>query len=401
MKVLAIPDLHCFYDNYSRVGEDGIPSRLSDFRQTSDAVVRLAVRERVDVAVAPGDYFVNPRPAPRAIIEVARMFSSLEEAGITVVGCNGNHDTPGPGQPGPVDVIATLGRSAWGITSPQVVVANGLQVAVLPWAKPSAFIQDAENVGDANQRTSEALLGIAHALSAQLDHTRQAILIGHWAVAGCQTSSGQVLFGEEPTLPLSELQALPFQAVIMGHIHKPQLWTGPGRPSTIHPGAVQLVPPVIHTGALTRRDFGEENDPRGAYIVDLDTREVAWHDLPTRRFLTIDLEVGDENDIEHVLHGQPTSGAIVRARYRANEEEAKRFDHGAILKALHDSGAYQVAGIFPEVDRGERGREASITESTGPIEALEKWLQLRSDISGDLRAKVMAEAATLLEEVQA
>jgi exonuclease SbcD len=387
MKILAIPDLHCFYDNYSRTLEDGTPSRLADFRLTAGALVELAVAENVALAVAPGDYFVNPRP-PRAIIEVARLFSRLEDAGVPAIGCGGNHDAPGPGQPGPVDLIATLGRGAWGITTPQVVTVAGLQVAVLPWAKPSAFVEGAESQADANQQTVEALLAIARSLAGQLDHTRPAILIGHWAVAGCQTSSGQMLFGEEPTLPLAELQALPFQAVIMGHIHKPQIMdASPGQP------------PVIHTGALTRRDFGEENDPRGAYIVDLDTREVTWHHLPTRYFLTLDLEVGD--DIEDILHGQPTGGAIVRARYRATQEESKQFDHAKIIQALYDAGAYHVAGVFPEIDRGERSREASITESTGPIDALKKWLGLRSDISEDLRARAIAEAAALLEEVQA
>ncbi|HHW13686.1 MAG TPA: exonuclease SbcCD subunit D [Firmicutes bacterium] len=391
MKVLAIPDLHCHYDNYSRPGEDGTPSRLVDWRRTADALVKLAIRERVDLAVAPGDYFVTPRPPARAIIEVANLFARLEAAGIPVVGCSGNHDTPGPGHPGPVDVIATLGQRAWGITTPQVVEVAGIQVAVLPWAKPSAVAAESESTGDAIQQTAGVLLGIARALAAQCDLSRPTIMIGHWAVAGCRTSSGQVLFGEEPTLPLAELQTLPFQAVIMGHIHRPQEWTSPG------------APPVIHTGALERRDFGEEHDRRGAYIVDLDTREVQWHDLPARRFLTIDLA-----NVTGGIRSEPTEweldqvrDAIVRVCYRATEEQAKGIDHADIIETLYDSGARHVAGVFPEIIRGERGREASVTETTSPLEALDKWLALRADLSEDLRTKARAEAEALLKEVSA
>jgi exonuclease SbcD len=265
-------------------------------------------------------------------------------------------------------------------------------VAVLPWAKPSSLVEHADGQADAIQQTVAALLDITRGLAGQLDLTRQSILIGHWAVSGCQTSSGLTLFGEEPTLPLAELQALPFQAAIMGHIHKPQVWAGLGQP------------PVVHTGALERRDFGEERDLRGAYIVDLDTGEAAWHDLPARRFLTINLEVGGEIESilhECALHGQPATGAIVRARYRATEEEAKRFDHAATIKAIQDAGAHYVAGVFPEVTRGERSREASVTESTGPIEALEKCLATRPDLSERMGRIVVLAAQTLLEEVQA
>jgi exonuclease SbcD len=388
MKVLACPDPHCYYDNHSRLGEDGTPSRLADWGQTADALVRLAIQQKVDLVVVPGDYFVTPRPPARAIIEVTRRFARLEEAGIPVVGCSGNHDTPGPGQLGPVDVIATLGRPAWGITTAQVITAAGIQVAVLPWAKPSAFTQEADSQGDAIQQTVDALLATARALAAQIDPSRQAILIGHWAVSGCRTSSGQTLFGEEPTLPVAELQALPFQAVIMGHIHRPQIMDET-------PG----YPPVIHTGALERRDFGEENDPRGAYIVDLDTLKATWHDLPARRFLTIDLEPGDGWECR--LHAEPVRDEIVRVCYRATEEQAKQFDHAAIIRALQEAGAHHVAGIFPEIDRGERSREATVTESTGPLEAMSKWLELKNDVSAELKGKALVVAGELLQEVSA
>ncbi|MDI6872653.1 MAG: hypothetical protein QME79_15135, partial [Bacillota bacterium] len=73
-KVLAIPDLHTTYENYSHPLEDGTSSRLADWRRTADALVALAIREKVDLAVAPGDFFTTPRPTARAIIEVAGLF---------------------------------------------------------------------------------------------------------------------------------------------------------------------------------------------------------------------------------------------------------------------------------------------------------------------------------------
>lgn len=94
-------------------------------------------------------------------------------------------------------------------------------------------------------------------------------------------------------------------------------------------------------------------------------------------------------------------GAIVRVVYQATEEQAKRIDHNAIIQALYNAGAHQVAGIYPEIVRSERVREASITETTGPLDALEKWLKLRTDLSNDMRARVAQKARALLEEVYA
>ena len=401
MRVLCIPDMHCWYTNYARPTDDGIDTRLAEWRRTTKAMLELAVKERCALAVAPGDMFDVPRPPARAIIEVSNLFRAMEEAGIPVVGCAGNHDAGPPGQPGPVDVLASLGRDRWGITTPRVVDAAGIQVAVLPWSKPAGLIHESENAGDMVDRTTQALEAIVRALAAQVDTTRPAILIGHWAVAGCTLSSGQVLAGGEAAIPLIELQSGPWRAVIMGHIHKPQLFPG--------------CPTVLHTGALVRRDFGEERDPRGVYIVDIETGEATWHDLPAWKFHTINMDLETQEDVQrlyeecrgvYAINGKQealllpeSTGAIVRVTYRATEELARQVDHSLIMQHLADSAPEHIAGIYPEIVRSDRTRADGLTERTGPLDALDRWLSLRSDLSDALKADVRDAAAALLEEV--
>jgi DNA repair exonuclease SbcCD nuclease subunit len=343
----------------------------------------LAAREGCSLAVAPGDMFDVPRPPARAIIEVASVFQAFEDQGIPVVGCAGNHDAGAPGQPGPVDVLATLGRSRWGITRPTVTTVAGVHVAVLPWAKPSGLVQEAGGSGDLVERTTEALIAIVRMLAAAVDPAQPAILIGHWGVTGSVVSSGQLLTGEA-TLPLGELQAGPWRAAVMGHIHKPQVF--PGRPT------------VLHTGALTRRDFGEAADPRGCYVLDLETGEVEWHDLPARRFVTLDLSpfcsYADDPDVK-----EDVKDAIVRVVYRATEEEAQAISDEAIIRTLYELGAHHVAGVYPEIIRAGRTRAEGLTEKTSPLEALDQWLKLRGDLSEELRAEVRSAAETLMREV--
>lgn len=387
MKILAAPDLHCFWPNYSRTLEDGTPSRLDDWRRTASALADVAMAHRVAVALFPGDFFPNSRPAPAQVLEVVELFSRLEQLGISVVGCAGNHDLLGPGQPSPVDVVARFSPDGmrWGITKPSWVKLDGLNVVVLPSVKVP---QTNGDPAAAAQELSEELIKVARALVAQaMDWKPQpTVLMGHWAISGCSLAAGNVLAAAEPTLPLGELQSLPVQAVVMGHIHTPQV--------------LATNPLVLHTGTFERHDFGEEGIQPGCYVIDLDTQETEFIPLPARKFVTLDLNNLPPNTLDDKKRmAELVKDAVVRVKYRCTEEDAKFMDHTKIAQKINEAGAFMLAGIYPDIIRSERSREASINESTSPIEALKKWLALRDDISPELKAKVIAAAEGLIKEV--
>lgn len=397
-KVLCAPDLHYGYDNYSVPGLDGVPSRVAEWRACADALVRIASENRVDVALMPGDAFTSGKHSAQAIIEVYNLYRRLRDTGAGVLGTLGNHDWVGAGRRGPVDVLAELGEPNWGITTPCIVdlpqrdtAKPHVQVAVLPWTKASLILQDAESAGDVNTRASAALSALVLSLAAQVDPNRPSVLLGHWPVAGCIMSSGQALVGGEPAVTLGDLQAGPWAGVIMGHIHKRQEF--PGRPL------------VLHTGAMTRRDFGEERDDCGCGILDTDTGEVTWHELPARRFFTWmldDRQVSEATTAAAggVHHGpEEARDAICRVRYRTTEEQHRQIDRATLEEALCRVGAQFVAGVFPEIERPERARVQGLTEETDPITALESWLQLRSGLSMELRTEVQVAMRNLLAEV--
>lgn len=392
-KILCSGDLHCFWPTYNRVGEDGIPSRLSDWRRSAEALIKTAVEHKVSAVLFPGDFFPNSRPAPAQTLEIVNLFRRIEKSGIPVVGCAGNHDLLGPGQISPVDVVGQFSPDSkrWGITEPMMIELPQIDIVVLPSVK--AVQTSADSASNA-QEISAALINIARGLlAARSNAEKSAVLMGHWAISGCRLAAGNTLAATEPTLPLGDLRNLPIRAAIMGHIHTPQV--------------IATNPVVLHTGVLERHDFGEEKNETGCYIIDLDTQEAEFVPLPGRRFWTMHLY--EERDVQAWLDGLIGTGddfemardAIVRVAYQCSEELAAKMDHSALIKRLEQESPHQIAGIFPEIVRGERGREASITEATGPLEALGKWLALRADLSEELRAKVRAGAELLLKEVSA
>src|SRR5690606_38577403 len=179
MKVMSIPDLHAWPTTDVRPGEQ---NRREEWLEVTRFLVELASRHDVDLAVAPGDFFVNSRPSAQAIIDMNNFFSALEnDAGIPVVGISGNHDSAGS-QTGPVDILAELATTRWGTTSLveyQLDFPGGkiVQVICLPWI-PSGRL--ASTYGDLKGMLTEALKMVEK----NRDRVTYSILIGHWSIKG-------------------------------------------------------------------------------------------------------------------------------------------------------------------------------------------------------------------------
>ena len=195
----------------------------------------------------------------------------------------------------------------------------------------------------------------------------------------------------EPALPHSELAAMGFDAILMGHIHKPQV--------------LSKAPFTAYAGAMTRLDFGEERDPRGGWVWDSDTGEHGWIELPARRFYTIDLRcdaaVQDWIERPDLTEDEAAAvrDAIVRVRYRCTLDVALKVDTRDIRRKLLQAEPHHIAGINSDIVRGERARDASVTEATQPVEALQKYLAQRSDVAPERAKAVQRAAEGMLAEI--
>lgn len=383
-RLLIAPDIHCWPETYAHETPEG-PSRLVDWRRTAESMRQAAIDRECSVAIFPGDLWRHNRPAPLAVLEVASLFQAFETAGIRVVACQGNHDAAGPGQTGPIALLGAIGGPEWAITGPKIIDMAGVQIAVLPWVRAAGLVEESGDPATQAQAVSEALLAIVRGLAAQIDQGRPAILVGHWALSGAALSSGQALAATEPTLPVAELQAMPWKAVVMGHIHRPQV--------------LAEQPLVAHVGAMERGDFGEENDPRRCLAIDTDDGSWEWVDLPARRLQTIEAELATLADVDAFydrILSEADPSAIGRVVYRAPEDVAKLVDHERIRKS---ATWHHLAGIFPEVLRSERVRAAGLSETTDPMQALSQWLSMRPELAPETRERVVAAAQALMREV--
>jgi exonuclease SbcC len=193
---------------------------------------------------------------------------------------------------------------------------------------------------------------------------------------------------------MAELLAMGWDAVLFGHIHKPQV--------------LNEKPFVGYAGNLLCKDFGEEQNSQGCWILDLDTGKAVWREVPACRFVTIEwpetrlveLMAGGKEAFRAELSKIDVAEAIVRVRYPCTAEQAANVDTRLIRALLLENGAEAVAGIYPEIQRSERPRDKTMTASLDPLEALRKYLGTRTDVSEALRERAITWAQTLYARVR-
>lgn len=402
IRVLHFADLHMGeYPGPTVAGEN---SRLKDIENMLYHIANEAQVGMYDLVVFAGDAFKTRRPSYREILTVANGLAHVAPR-VPVVAISGNHDTPNDGSEGAWDVIAAMNIPGLTVrTRPAADVihtkSGPVQVFSLPYFTKSTLLQKEEyrdlTLEQINKLLGEKAMDIVRHFAGQRDPRMPSILMAHLSVTGADLSNGQNIFmGAEPVLSAVELEALGFDYVALGHIHKFQ----------------QLSPRVAYSGNPERIDFGEADEDKGYLSVELEPGQVPvleFHKTPARKFVTVEVDLETPEDLERFYDDlsatysdgsflllPDTTGAMVRVKYRAPDDVAKMVNHQEIIRRLHTAGAHYVAGIQAEVERSNRARDEEVTEAMSVRDALLKYLD-KNNIPDDGLSSLAQE---LLQEV--
>jgi len=378
-RLLCVGDLH-LGAGVERYG----PSRLADQAEVWSRVADVALEESCDLVAFAGDGFERRRyPSQAELVAFDQPLRRLAAAGVPVVAVSGNHDVLAPDAPTSLDVFSDVMTVA---TAPQVVKAAGVSVGCLPWTPISRLVAS-RNGGDRDALYEEAAALLHAALRGLRDEIKDgpAVLLAHWSVSGAVTPTGRDVgldFGV--VLDAAELEAMGWDAVVVGHVHKAQLL------NSEHDG-LRDVGPMFFTGSPLPLNHGEASCDHGVWILDVAEATTArFVPLPSRLFVTVDLDVTHESDVVQfaAVHPPIFGGEIVRVRYEATEEQARRISPAEIKRALLESGASHVT-IEPEIVREDRARVHIDTDNLTELDALQLWLDSQG-VNGD-RGSAMVE----------
>ncbi|MFA5801562.1 MAG: exonuclease SbcCD subunit D [Thermoleophilia bacterium] len=402
LKIAHTADLHLDSGHsHGTDGPDGLNSRFTDFASTWLWICKDAVERKVDLFVFAGDLAKTRNPSPTAYRAFKAGLDILAAAGIPVLLVTGNHDLPAAaGKATAMEIFAS--SRVFVSTRPELYWASGPevtyegrnmpQVATLPSVSRSSLLAKDEykdlTRDQVNGLMTQKLMEIARGLRAQMiDGGGPKILVAHHSVSGATTSTDMMTnFFDEPVLPLHELQAMGLDAIMLGHIHKPQFVGGGGSPLCRYPGSPERI------------DFGEENDHKSYTLWEFGKHlpggvDASCIPTPARRFVTMKLEYGG-------IPGADVTDAVVRVQGKMTEDEARQFDRAALAKQIYAQGASKVMPIELEIERETNVRDSEMTEAMGPVEALVRYMTNRgtdADVQDVIKTaceKIIAEVAS-------
>lgn len=324
----------------------GLPSSLVSVARCWHRACEIAEDRRVDLVVIAGDVFHGRNPDAASLNLFEAGLRRLEGAGIPVVLIAGNHD--GARVPGQQSVLEIFHDppSVYVSVRPEILDVDGLRLATLPWVSRQGLM--ANRPGISRQDAEHAVVDGLCAVVGQLRAEGADVLTGHWPVQGAVLGNERdISIVPEPVIPSAELEG-PWRYVAMGHIHKAQaLAQGFG----------------AYSGSIDRMNFGEEDEEKVAFEVDLDLGVSGAHELPARRFLTLS---ATDQEWDPALWPE----AIIRV------QDCDPAAASEIRRALLAGGA-QLVRIQPRVEREHRPRAETVTEALSETEALEEFLRLR------------------------
>jgi DNA repair protein SbcD/Mre11 len=385
MKIIHFADLHLGMETYGRINpETGLSSRLEDYLNALDRLVDYAIDNRIDLVVFCGDAYKTREPSQTQQREFAKRIKRLSDGGVPLFLLIGNHDLPNAlGRATTIEIFDTL-------SIPGVTVANRpgihrietksgtIQIAALPWVRRSALLskEDTRNLNftQINEKLQETLTRIIADQSSQLDPALPSILAAHvWVLNASVGSEKSMSIGQEHMLLLGSVALPAFDYIALGHIHKGQV--------------LKESPPSIYSGSLERLDFGDENDEKGFYLVEIDdvrmgTRTVRYrfHSIGARRFFTlrIDIQPNDPDPTSTVLRAidedqVKIKDAITRIDITIPAAISNRLRDSDIRNKIKDAYYLTISKDIRREARLRMGKGA--LEGITPEEALKAYLE--------------------------
>jgi DNA repair protein SbcD/Mre11 len=394
VKILHTADIHLgteLYGHYDPL--TGASSRLQDFAAVLDRAVDYAIAERVDLFLFAGDAYKTRDPSPTQQREFALRLRRLLEAGVPVFLLTGNHDMPNAVQRATsLDIFGTLPLSNLHVARKpdlhQIQTPSGpLQIVAVPWITRSALMARDELKNKTVDEMNKELLARLEQFMAdavgRLVPGVPAVLTLHGSIAGATFSSERsTMLGTDLLIPRSLVANPAFSYVALGHIHKHQ----------------QLAesPPIVYSGGLERIDFGEEHDPKGFVVVEIEGTSARWRFVASgaRPFTSLSVQAHGADPTAEVLaalDGRDLLGAIVKLEVHLLDSNHSAFREGRVRTALR--GAYHLS-IVRSVDRADRQRGRGFSTALSPLQNLSAYLE-RQQVP-EARAQVLLELARRL-----
>lgn len=401
IKIVHFSDLH--FGSGERYGsinpESGLSRRFEDFILALDKPVNFAIENNVDLVIFTGDTYKHASVEPIYQKEFAKRIKKLSLHEIPTILLVGNHDLlyKNDGSDAldiysalAVDYVTVFNK----IELKNIETKSGTaQVIALPHITKSRLLTKDEYRSLSSDKQDKLLVQkvkeILMSKLEQINPLKPAILIGHGTIETAQFGSEQDLsIGKVLSYPLDLFRSHVLDYVGFGHIHRHQVLQ-------------KEKPLILYAGSLERVDFGEEGEDKGFIYLELEKGKVKYEFKSThpREFITIfcDLTLSNnpQSDLENEIMHKKKSGAIIRVRYKIQEDKFNFIEHKKLKDLLSDCFAHVLQPEIVHKERSYRIAELDPSLITNPIGALDKYLMGYSEEEKNI---LLSKARELLQQ---
>lgn len=333
MKILHTADWHI--GQFKGPVVDGVNLRSQDTVKCLEYMVQVAIEEKPDIVCVSGDIFhqeqVGPVRYSDEMITATNIITSLAHFSKYVIVMRGTPNHDGAAQFRVLERMLLNIRNVDVVTEPGVIKTPWADIACLPGfdkqefrAKFPGLSADEENLA-----WTKYISDMVFALRAECEKTP--ILMAHYTVPGCNMESGQTSFftNFEPVIPREALMAARYEAVLLGHIHRPQIIEGFDN--------------VFYSGAINAMNFNDEGQERGFWVHEFNENGVLVkghrYTTPYRQFQTITWDPDEAGDYIRegamYLHRTGISEDLMIRKMRPRSRAVKKSEESQrVLDAL-------------------------------------------------------------------
>ena len=262
MNIAIIGDLHLGYRQY------GLDERERDFYQRWHQIINDIInRENIDIVLQLGDIFDTHIPSSIALYEYEKGLTILENAGIDYYSITGNHTIIRKKNfMSPDDLFSEISESN-SLDDTHIVINN-------------VFIAGIKYRSESNKE--ELLDAIKIQTEAARKHNGLKILLLHQAIDIDLVYGAELL---EDDLPYND-----FNYIFIGHLHS-RIERKHNKCNIIYPGSIERSSTTEAKDAINRG--------KGFYILNTDTDECGWVDIPLYRDFMF-TNIKDDSDINNI-----------------------------------------------------------------------------------------------------
>ncbi len=409
IKFFHTADIHLGVENYGKIDtKTGIHSRLSDFANSLEQCINLAIEQSVDFFLFCGDAYKTAWPTPTQQRILLNQLFKLQKANIPIVIIIGNHDHPlSFGKANSLDIFDCLPLPGFHVISkPKILnlqTKNGpIQIVGIPWPTRNNIVTTQNYHSKSNEEItvylSQAVGQIVNNFANQLDPKVPSVLAGHLTMASGVFSGSEkcAIFGNDPIFLPSQLAIKPFDYVALGHLHRYQNLNPKGYPAIVYPGSIEKV------------DFGERKEQKGFCNVTIDTKtkneercSFEFIKLNTRPMLQIEVKLETDKDqteqILQELEKHDLKDAIIKIIYHVSGDKKDKVDLQRIQIACEK--AMYIASITPVRKVVIREKRASLKVDMDFNTMLDKFFDTK-ELDKDKKTRLLQKAQNIYSQVK-